>query len=150
MAGSDNDDIRIRELEARDISRGFLATLNALSPAIDIDPNRTRKIFKDIKSNQNHIIVIAETDGQIVGTATLLIEPKFIHDGGMAGHIEDVAVRDGFRGCGIGRMLVKYLLRIAGDRGCYKTVLDCTEDVRPFYERLGLRQASCQMRADHS
>lgn len=148
MAESDN--IRIRELEAGDMTRGFLATLDSLRPASGIDPGRAREIFKGVESNQNHIIVVAETGGQVVGTATLLIEQKFIHDGGMAGHIEDVAVRDGFRGCGVGRRVVEHLLRIAADRGCYKTVLDCNEDVRPFYERLGFKRAAGQLRVDHS
>ena len=79
------------------MTRGFLATLDSLRPASGIDPDRAREIFKGVESNQNHIIVVAEAGGQVVGTATLLIEQKFIHDGGMAGHIEDVAVRDGFR-----------------------------------------------------
>lgn len=150
MAGSDGVVI-IRELEAGDMKRGFLAALDSLRPqASRIRQDRALEIFKGIESDPNHIIVVADADGQVVGAATLLIEPKFIHGGGMAGHIEDVAVRDGFQGRGIGRRIVKHLLGVAAGRGCYKTVLDCTDDVRPFYEKMGFRCTAGQMRVDHS
>ena len=144
------DDITIRELESGDMSRGFLAALDSLRPSSHIKPERAQEIFKAVKSNQNHIIVVAESGGQVVGTATLLIEQKFIHGGCRAGHIEDVAVRDGFQGRGIGMEIVKHLLKVAADMGCYKTVLDCTEEVRPFYEKIGFKSIADQMRVDHS
>ena len=37
----------------------------------------------------------------IIGSTTLLIEQKFIHDGGKVGHIEDVVTRKGYEGFGI-------------------------------------------------
>ncbi len=147
---AESDDIRIRELEAKDITHGFLATLDALRPASSsMDVDKARKILGRIDRNQDHVIVVAEKEGAVVGAATLLIEPKFIHDGGLAGHIEDVAVHSDFQGRGIGRMIILHLLKTARDRGCYKTVLDCTEDVRPFYEELGFRRAADQLRVDH-
>ncbi len=146
---AESDSIRIRELEVKDIACGFLATLDALRPASGMDVDRAKEILGRIDQNQNHIIVVAESGGTVVGTGTLLIEPKFIHDGGLAGHIEDVAVHSDFQGRGIGRMIIMHLLKIAGDRGCYKTVLDCTEDVRPFYEELGFRRVADQLRVDH-
>lgn len=40
----------------------------------------------------------------IVGSASLLIERKFIHNCALAGHIEDVVVRDSERGKNFGKM----------------------------------------------
>ena len=79
----------------------------------------------------------------------MLIEPKFIHDGGRAGHIEDVAVDEKFQGIGIGESIIRYLLRMAEDRGCYKTILDCTDDVAQFYEKIGFVKIASEMRYDH-
>ena len=42
----------------------------------------------------------------MIGATTLLVEQKFIHSGGKAGHIEDVVTRKGFEGLGIGSALI--------------------------------------------
>jgi len=139
----------IRELRKKDIQNGFLTTLDALKKASDIDNDKAVKIFEKIDSNPDHIIAVAELDGKIVGSTTLLIEQKFIHNGGMVGHIEDVAVNKNFQGQKIGQKIIKYLLEIANSRGCYKTILDCTDDVKPFYEKLGFKQIANELRFDH-
>ena len=92
---------------------------------------------------------MAEDNGKIVGSTTLLIEQKFIHNGGCVGHIEDVVVSKEFEGRGIGIKLVTSLLEIANTRNCYKTILDCKDELIPFYERIGFKQESKQMRYNH-
>ena len=108
----------------------------------------------EIASNPNHVIMVAADKGgsgdRIVGAATLLVEPKLIHGGGRAGHIEDVAVASGSQGRGIGAALVRACLDEAARRGCYKTILDCTDGVRPFYEKIGFVRHSNEMRYDHA
>ena len=139
----------IRELRKEDLWNGFLTTLDSLRQASDIDRNKADEIFEKINSNPDHIVVIAEVDGKIVGTTTLLIEPKFIHKGGLVGHIEDVVVDKNFQGQKIGEKIMKYLLEFAKNRGCYKTILDCTDDVKPFYEKLGFKHIANELRFDH-
>ena len=80
----------------------------------------------------------------------MLIEPKFIHQGGLVGHIEDVVVDKNYQGKKIGEKIMKYLLEIAQKRGCYKTILDCTDDVKKFYEKLGFKLTANEMRYDHA
>ncbi|HYP43339.1 MAG TPA: histone acetyltransferase, partial [Candidatus Nitrosocosmicus sp.] len=86
----------IRELKEEDLSNGFVETLSNLSEVGKLanDTIRKREILREIK-NKNYRIVIAEDNQnhQIIGSATLLIEQKFIHNGGKAGHIEDVVTR---------------------------------------------------------
>ncbi len=139
----------IRELRKEDLWNGFLTTLDSLRQASDIDRNKADEIFEKINSNLDHIVVIAEVDGKIVGTTTLLIEPKFIHKGGLVGHIEDVVVDKNFQGQKIGEKIMKYLLEYAKNRGCYKTILDSTDDVKPFYEKLGFKYIANELRFDH-
>ncbi len=140
----------IRELRKEDIWNGFLTTLDTLRQASDIDKNKADEIFEKINSNPDHIVAVAELDGKIVGSTTLLIEPKFIHKGGLVGHIEDVVVAKKFQGQKIGEKIMKYLLKFAKNRGCYKTILDCTEDVKPFYEKLGFKHIANELRFDHT
>jgi len=139
----------IRELRKEDLWNGFLTTLDSLRQASDIDRNKAEEIFEKINSNPDHIIAVAELDGKIVGSTTLLIETKFIHKGGLVGHIEDVAVDKNFQGQKIGGKIMKYLLEFAKNRGCYKTILNCTDDVKPFYEKLGFKHTASELRFDH-
>ncbi len=139
----------IRELEEKDLSRGFLNTLDALRETSSITENKALEIFKKIKSNPEHIIIVAEVNGKIVGSTTLLIELKFIHKGGIVGHIEDVVVSKEFQGLEIGKNIIEYVLELAKNQGCYKTILDCTDEVKPFYEKLGFKIHSNELRFDH-
>lgn len=139
----------IRELRKEDIQNGFLTSLDSLRKASGIDTDKAIKIFEKINSNPDYIIAVAELGGEIVGSTTLLIEQKFIHDGGLVGHIEDVVVNKDFQGQKIGEKIMKYLLEIAKSRGCYKTILDCTDDVKPFYEKLGFKHVGNELRLDN-
>ena len=143
-------EIIIREIEEDDLKNGFLETLDFLRNTGDLDKNKANEILKKIKQNPNHIIYVAIDNKKIVGSTTLLIEQKFIHDGGFVGHIEDVVVRKDCEGKGIGIKLVTSLLERAKEKNCYKTILDCKDDVKQFYERIGFKRESNCMRYDHS
>jgi len=143
-------EIIIREIEEDDLENGFLETLDFLRNASDLDKNKANEILKKIKQNPNHIIYVAIDNKKIVGSTTLLIEQKFIHDGGLVGHIEDVVVRKDYEGKGIGIKLVTSMLERAKEKNCYKTILDCKDDVKQFYERIGFKRESNGMRYDHN
>tara|TARA_Y100000590_G_C15070657_1_gene769935 strand:+ start:6 stop:440 length:435 start_codon:yes stop_codon:yes gene_type:complete len=139
----------IRKIIESDLENGFLESLDDLKQASDLDLNTAKKIIKKILDDENHIIHVAEMNGMIVGSTTLLIEQKFIHKGGLVGHIEDVVVKKEFEGQGIGMRLVKSLLDVAKQKKCYKTILNCKDDLRPFYTKMGFNQATNEMRFDH-
>jgi glucosamine-phosphate N-acetyltransferase len=141
--------VKIRELEESDLFRGFLESLDSLRKASDLDKNKAKQVFSKIKSDPNHVIFVAELEERIVGSTTLIIEPKFIHDGGLVGHIEDVVVSKDFQNKGIGEMLIQKALGHAKSSGCYKTILDCSDEVKPFYEKIGFKKKSNAMRFDH-
>ena len=143
-------EIEISEIEEGDLEKGFLETLDFLRNASGLDKNKAREILKKIKQNPNHIIHVATNDKKIVGSTTLFIEQKFIHDGGLVGHIEDVVVRKDYEGQGIGMKLVISLLDIAKQRKCYKTILNCEDSLKPFYEKIGFKKATNEMRYDHN
>ena len=143
-------EIIIREIEEDDLKNGFLETLDFLRNTSDLDKNKANEILKKIKQNPNHIIYVAIDNKKIIGSTTLLIEQKFIHDGGLVGHIEDVVVRKDCEGKGIGIKLVTSLLERAKEKNCYKTILDCQDNVKQFYERIGFKHDSNGMRYDHS
>ena len=134
----------IRELILDDLDNGFLETLDSLIPGTsDLGRNSARSRLEEIRLNPLHRILVAViAQGEackelVVGTTTLLVEPKFIFHGGRVGHIEDVSVRKGYQNTGLGRRLVMNAIHVAKEMGCVKLVLDCSDETMPFYEKLG-------------
>ena len=139
----------IRKLRKEDLQNGFLTTLDSLKQASDIETKKAEEIFEKINSTPDYTIAVAELEGRVVGATTLLIEQKFIHNGGLVGHIEDVVVDKNHQGQKIGEKIMKFLLDIANEQGCYKTILDCTDDVKLFYVKMGFKQVASELRFDH-
>jgi glucosamine-phosphate N-acetyltransferase len=147
--GAASKGYEIRELTAADLGNGFIETLGNLSDTGGLTPASARRILERLeRASLYHVFVAAGADGKVVGATTLLVEQKFIHGGGLVGHIEDVAVRRGSEGRGIGGSLVKAAVRMADELGCYKVILDCKEEVEPFYAKLGFRKNDLGMRLD--
>jgi glucosamine-phosphate N-acetyltransferase len=153
----------LSELKREDLDLGFLQTLDNLIPGTSqLDRSKAESIVKEIETNPFHRIFIVyairednkdggdATDGRkvVVGTTTLLVEPKFIFGGGRVGHIEDVCVRKEFQGLGIGGWLVNHATMVAESMmGCIKIVLDCSDETMPFYESLGYSyQDNCMVK----
>lgn len=139
----------IKELEEANLENGFLETLNHLRSVDNLNIESAKEILRKIKSNPNNKIFIAiNEDGKVIGSTTLIIEQKFIHEGGLVGHIEDVVTHKDFRNIGIGKALVEKAVKVAKDAGCYKVILDCSEENVPFYEKIGFRRHGIEMRLD--
>lgn len=152
----------IRPIESEDIeNRGFLEVLENLV-SVGIDTIRAKQILQQIKSNPLHKIFVAQEEGgeqqeeqqvqaqddidkekkktKVVGTTTLLVEPKFINKGMRVGYIEDVSVRKGYDGLGIGSQLIEYAIHDAiSVEACGKILLYCSKNTMSFYEKLGYR-----------
>ena len=84
-------------------------------------------------------VLIAELDGEAFGFA--LFFPNYSTFLGKAGiYLEDLFVRPGARGRGVGRALLSRLAAIATERGYGRlewAVLDWNESAIGFYEKLG-------------
>lgn len=60
-----------------------------------------------------------------------------------------MVVDKSFQGKKIGEKIIKQLVKLSKDRGCYKTILNCTDNVKPFYEKLGFKQVASGLRLDN-
>ncbi|MFL6324825.1 MAG: GNAT family N-acetyltransferase [Nitrososphaeraceae archaeon] len=141
----------IREIQLADLKRGFFDTLSSLSHVGNIaDQNdRAEKILSEIKSYPFYTIFVAvKEDNQLIGSITILIEQKFIHNGGKVGHIEDVVTRKEYEGMGIGKALVLKALDFAKENRCYKVILDCSKSNVEFYKKIGFKEHEVSMRID--
>lgn len=131
-------DLIIREIVKNDIDNGFLETLSNLS-ITDIDPDYAKKLIQVRKQSNNITTIVAvNSTNQVFGTASLMVEQKISHNGGLVGHIEDVAVKSNYEGNGIGKKLVQKLIKLAQEKGCYKVVLTDSKGNKDFYEKTGM------------
>lgn len=83
-----------------------------------------------------HLVVVAESDGQIVGTGTLVTETRW------TGRIVRMSVAKRVRGRGIGKQLVRHLLDAARARGFQRVQVETTqewEDAIALYRACGFQ-----------
>jgi glucosamine-phosphate N-acetyltransferase len=138
----------VRDLELVDIyqKEGLLECLQELA-----DCSLTKKQLEQIYFDRQHLgirtLVVVKGDF-ILATGSLLIEQKFIHNGGKVCHVEDVAVAPEYQGTGIFRILIEEIFRIAQATKCYKTILYCSENLVDLYEKFGFKPWACGMRLD--
>ncbi len=136
----------IRPMSGHEVTEAFLETLTGLAD-VGLTVRQAREIFRQ-RLRAGVLTYVALLEGRVVGTATLLVEQKFIHAGGRVGHVEDVAIHPQFQRRGIGLALVRHLTGEAQKLGCYKVILSCFEDRVPFYQNLGFRPHDVGMRLD--
>jgi len=89
--------------------------------------------------------LVAPGRGKIVAAGTVLVERKFIHELGLVGHIEDIAVSADQQGKKLGLRIIETLKAIGEQVGCYKVILDCSEKNVPFYEKCGFERKGVEM-----
>jgi len=120
----------IREIQQSDLNDAYFNLLCQLSG--ELKSYNVYNIWKAYLngSSKTYVYVVNE---KVVGSASIIIEDKFLHCGSRVGHVEDVVVDQGSRTKGVGRQLIEACLDFAEVCGCYKTILDCSLDNVPFY-----------------
>lgn len=137
----------LRPLEQGDFTRGFLESLDHLVP-VGLTAKEAIQIWRGRNAAGVRTVVAVDAEGNVMGTASLILEHKFIHQGGTIGHIEDVAVHPNHGGKGIGSAVVRSLVELARQSGCYKIILSCNDENLPFYAKLGFHRHDNGMRID--
>lgn len=101
----------------------------------NIDKVQYYLIMNEINNNINHDIICVYNNDELIGTGTILIENKLIRGGSKVCHIEDIIIKEEYRGKGIGKQLIEHLKGFSKD--CYKIILYCSNHNIEFYEKLG-------------
>lgn len=103
-------------------------------------PTKYFDAFDKIDADPNQNLIVAEDNGEVIGTAQLSFIPYLTYQGGVRAQIEAVRIKASRRGSGLGELLFKWMIAKAEDEGAH--VLQLTTDKqRPdalrFYEKLG-------------
>jgi GNAT superfamily N-acetyltransferase len=105
-------------------------------------PESYVRAFTAIESDSRQELVVAELEGEIVGTLQLTIMPYLTYQGGTRAQIEAVRVGEHRRSEGIGGRLIRWAVARARERGCHLVQLTTDKsraDAKRFYEELGFR-----------
>jgi len=135
----------IRELRKSDLNEEFFALLEQLGGATkkhDIDD-----LWAKYLNGIARTFVFVQGD-KVIGTASVLMEEKFLRGGSSVGRIEDVVVDSDCRSLGVGRELIERCFESAKDFGCYKVTLGCQERNLPFYIKCGFYPESYYLRRE--
>jgi GNAT superfamily N-acetyltransferase len=131
----------IREFKDDDVDNGLLETYSEVW-MVDII---TKNDIMEWKNNNNYMFVV-EHSGEIIGSCTIHFQKKLIRNGSTAAYIEEVVVREKYRGQKIGEQLINRAVEFAKSKSVYKIVLSCFPNRVDFYERCGFYNESILMR----
>jgi GNAT superfamily N-acetyltransferase len=117
------------EIGAARETPGDLTPYQAAFTAIDADPNQ--------------LLVVADRNGELLGTLQLTIIPGLSRQGATRALVEAVRVASAARGLGLGTTLMQWSIEEARTRGC--AILQLTSDkarvdAHRFYQNLGFAQ----------
>ena len=90
-------------------------------------------------------IWIYEEGSEIIGTITIIFEPKLIFNTCTFAHIEDVCVAEFARKQGIGSKLLEFAIQRSKDMNCRKITLDCADSLVSFYSKNRFERRGNQM-----
>ena len=110
-----------------------------LDPATLADP-RYRAAFDEIAADPSHRLIVAERNGEIVGTLQISIIPGMPNFGMKRGMLENVHIRADQRGSGLGTEMVQWAIERCREAGCGLVQLTSNKvrhDAHRFYEKLG-------------
>ena len=141
-----------------DLKNQYLNLLSELTTTIDIDDMLFESNLNKINSIGKIIIGYVLDDNEnenkdenkdktveLVGTGTIIIEPKIIRGGMCVGHIEDIVVKSNYRGKKISTGILNKLNEFASKSNCYKVILDCVESIEHVYKSNGFEIKGLQM-----
>jgi GNAT superfamily N-acetyltransferase len=96
--------------------------------------------FRCIDADPAHLLVVAEQDGQLVGTFQLSFLPGLARRGALRAQIEAVRVAANQRGAGLGAAMMGWAIDESRRRGCAVVQLTSDKtrvDAHRFYAGLG-------------
>ena len=108
-----------------------------------------RRVLKEIDKNPNYSILVAEENGEVVGTTFLAILPGFAHTTRSFAVIEYVVVDEKYRSKGVGKQLMEACMAKAKEAGCYKVMLASSKSrtrAHKFYQGLGFQEDALSFR----
>lgn len=137
----------VREAQADDLKQVLLLYAQPeLDRGATLSLEEAEKAFDRMRAYPDYRLYVAEVNGRVVGTYTLLVMHNLSHQGRPSGLVEPVAVNPQWQGRGIGAAMMMEARAHCRRRGCYKMALSSSlrrERAHQFYEELGFERHGC-------
>ena len=112
-------------------------------------PECYTKAFTEIEEDPNNELIVAELNGEVIGTLQLTFTPSLSHQGSKRCTVESVRVDGKFRGQGFGREMMRWAVERATEKGCASmqlTTHNDRSDAHRFYESIGFSSTHTGMK----
>ena len=109
------------------------------------DPGTATGVLEEILADPARTLVVATLDGRLVGTADVLVVANLTHGGAPWAIVENVVVARSSRRQGVGEAVMRRVVELARDAGCYKVQLVSGKrrgQAHLFYESLGFEHVA--------
>ncbi len=107
------------------------------------------RAFEEIERDPNNELIVAERDGEVIGTLQLTFIPGLTYRGAWRAQVEAVRVRHDLRNLQIGTRMMEWVIARARERGCSVVQLTTNiarTDAQRFYKRLGFEASHVGMK----
>ena len=130
----------VREAKYEDL-QGLLELYTHLhETSVPLIDETVEGVWEKILKNSNHHVIVAEIDGRVAASCTLLIVENLTHGMRPFGLIEYVVTHSAYRKRGCGAAVLRYARELCVKENCYKRMLITStkeESTLRFYERAG-------------
>jgi len=112
-------------------------------------PESYIKAFEEIAADKNNELIVAEKDGEIIGTLQITFTSSISFQGGKRATVESVRVDGKYRGQGIGKELMLWAIERKKVENCAAMQLTTNAerpDAHRFYENLGFKNSHLGMK----
>jgi len=110
--------------------------------------NLSKDIFDkniDNINNDIHNIIVIIYNNELIGAGTIFKLIK-VHNNPV-GQIEDVIIKNNYRGKGYGKLIIDKLVEIGIKKfHCYKVILNCLDKNIEFYKKCGFKEVGIEMK----
>ena len=132
--------MNIREAQMHDLP-GLLALYAQLHDKPAPEPDATiLRLWQDILQARDQHILVAEADGRLVSTCTLIVVPNLTHDQRPYALVENVVTDAAYRKRGFATACLHHARELAVRQRCYKIMLmtgSKQDSTLRFYEQAG-------------
>ena len=126
------NEIVFRPIERNDLDEVF----SLLQQMTEIDlTDRDKDLCWELFSKGSSESTVGVYQNQIIAYGSIVLE--YTIRGGISGHLEDIVVDSKFRHRKVGIELIKRLVEIGEQKGCYRLTLFCKESLTNFYSKNG-------------
>lgn len=134
--------MEIREIRIEELSQ-LLELYHHLHKDGWLDPGpQAQALWETIGKMPGYHILVAEEEGRLLSSCTLLLVPNLTHDGRPYGVIENVVTHPDHRCKGLASGCLALAKRLAQEKNCYKLMLmtgSKRQSTLHFYEQAGYR-----------